>query len=167
MLNCFWLVVGLLSTNETTSNFFQSAFLPKWRTTMNVRRRKFFAIFQKPTTIKEIPSSKKQSEIERKRKYEQDARQRKFQATWLKEFEWLVYDYKPCTMRCKICNKFETVGSFVTGTNFFRKDSIKAHEDSNSHCMNVKKKKVNLIRKIRKQLKHYQNWMKKLYLSWK
>lgn len=101
---------------------------------------KMFSIFAGPAIAeKEKEAKHKKSEL--KRKYEKDTRRREFQHSWLKEFTWLDYDKQSNQMTCKICKIFDTskVGTFISGSNFFRKDSIKAHGLSFSHVLSSKK----------------------------
>lgn len=107
-------------------------------------RPKMFSIFTKGAAKTEKKSGNEVSEKERKRKYEKESRKRLFQTAWLKEFEWLVFNDDTKLMHCNVCRKYESVGSFVSGSNFFRKDSLKSHEESQSHFMNVKKEKARI-----------------------
>ena len=84
-----------------------------------------FSIFNKSKS-KHSKEQTKTTEKEKKRKYENESRKRNFRTSWLDEFPWLEFDKESRLMKCKICLKFENNGSFVTGSHFFRKDSVKA-----------------------------------------
>jgi len=45
-------------------------------------------------------------------------------------------------MKCEICLKHETVGTFVTACKNYNKNSILWHEKYNGHNLNVKKPKT-------------------------
>lgn len=97
-----------------------------------------------------------------KRKYDQQQRVRSFQPKWLSMFEWLAFnDYlsekdaggsngADCDknsnedkkrMFCKVDKLYEDHGSFVTGSQVYKLESLKAHDGSESHKNNVKKSK--------------------------
>ena len=107
-----------------------------------------FPIFKFKSNQNETPSepiSKKRKTVtddekkEQKKKYETESRKRTFQPHWLKEFSWLRYDNAKNIMTCHVCCEYETIGVYVNGSNFFRKDSLFSHEKSVSHLNNVEK----------------------------
>ena len=57
---------------------------------------------------------------------------------WLKLFEWLENHVTngEGRMYCKICRKYESIGTFVTGCRTFKIEGIRAHNTSNSHTKN-------------------------------
>ena len=59
---------------------------------------------------------------------------RLFVPGWKEEFEWVEYDDQK--MYCRSCKKYDRDGPFVTGTTYFRKDTLKAHDVSRSHIKN-------------------------------
>ena len=69
------------------------------------------------------------------RKYETDKRKREFISSWTLSYPWLTNG--PDGMTCTICTKYEKSGTFVTGRNIFKRDSIHQHEKSDSHKFNV------------------------------
>lgn len=85
---------------------------------------------KKPKTDEEIKN--------RKLDYDKNTRVREFQPQWLKSFEWLEYHVVngEGKMFCKICRKYESIGTFVSGSKTFKLESIKAHNSSNSHTKN-------------------------------
>uniref|UniRef100_A0A3B1J4P0 TTF-type domain-containing protein n=1 Tax=Astyanax mexicanus TaxID=7994 RepID=A0A3B1J4P0_ASTMX len=62
---------------------------------------------------------------------------RHFRTSWLQEFAWLRYDSIKKTMYCEFCSKAsrDIAGNtdFVTGTNHFKKETVKKHGDSRKH----------------------------------
>lgn len=85
---------------------------------------------KKPKTDEEIKN--------RKLDYDKNTRVREFQPQWLKSFDRLEYHVVngEGKMFCKICRKYESIGTFVSGSKTFKLESIKAHNSSNSHTKN-------------------------------
>ena len=71
----------------------------------------------------------------RKREYEVKSLQRSFLPSWKEKWAWLRYVITNGTgkMYCKVCRKHESSGTFVTGSQNFKVESIKAHQKSESH----------------------------------
>ena len=106
-------------------------------------RENFFPIFgprKEEPPPKKSRSDRSDAEIKSNKKlYEHTKRKREFQQHWLKEFAWLCHS--DTGMTCKICQKFESAGPFITGTVSYRKDSLTTHEDSDTHKHNVLKER--------------------------
>ena len=77
---------------------------------------------KKPKTEEEI--------LQRKQDYDRNIRVREFQQHWLKLFEWLEYHVSNGVgkMYCKICGKYERIGTFIIGCRTFKLESIRAHD---------------------------------------
>ena len=71
--------------------------------------------------------------------YEEEKRARTFVPSWSKEFEWLEYDSEGGQMFCRGCKLYDQNGPFVTGCTNFRKDTLKGHEKSVSHKLNMER----------------------------
>ena len=54
-------------------------------------------------------------------------------------FEWLEYHVTNGVgkMYCKICRKYERIGTFITGCRTFKIESIRSHNMSNDHTKNT------------------------------
>ena len=88
------------------------------------------------TNYKGPPSKKCKTDEEvrqRKQKYDRSVRILEFQPHWLKMFEWLEYHVTNGVgkMYCKICRKYEHIGTFITGCRTFNIESILSHNMSN------------------------------------
>ena len=57
------------------------------------------------------------------------------------KFPWLEYHTvnKQGKMFCKVCRKFEKVGTYVTGCTNFKMDSLTSHHSASYHKANVAK----------------------------
>lgn len=76
------------------------------------------------------PISKRKKEASAK--YELK-RKRRFCNKWLDDFAWLRYDEESETMFCFTCRQHEREGRFVLGTDNYRIDAVKSHNDSTVH----------------------------------
>ncbi|XP_060554954.1 zinc finger protein 862-like [Ruditapes philippinarum] len=72
-------------------------------------------------------------QLEAQREYDKTKRDRNFQPSWSKEFPWLTFDNDKKLMFCKVCQKFDTTGTFVNGCNNFRLQSVRIHDKSEGH----------------------------------
>ena len=85
-----------------------------------------------PSTSKKTCTSKEDMQG----KVQQTSTTRKFQAKWLTDFEWLVYDEEKNQMTCKFCvEKPHSAGNtdFVLGCTTFKRESLTAHSKSRRH----------------------------------
>ncbi|XP_069134264.1 zinc finger protein 862-like [Argopecten irradians] len=94
------------------------------------------------------PCKKKKTDEEvlaSQRIYDQKQRVRKFQPTWQKTFTWLEYD-PDIGMFCTLCKTEKTsTGSFITGCQNMRLETVKSHDNSESHRKIVLAKKAQTI----------------------
>jgi len=76
---------------------------------------------------------------QRKQEYDRSVRIREFHPHWLKMFEWLEYHVTNGVgkMYCKICRKYERIGTFITGCRTCKNESIRSHNMSNGHTKNT------------------------------
>ena len=69
-------------------------------------------------------------------------KKRKFQPSWKTDYKWLEYDQENSKMFCSVCREFphrKNVNySLRIGTNNFQRDSLKAHDESESHYTSSK-----------------------------
>ena len=104
--------------------------------------------------VNEPPPKKAKSSSEKKerdKEYE-SKRKRNFQTAWLKRSDgedrsWLIFDKEVGLMHCTHCRKYATgdknrQSGFVKGTDNFKYESIKLHEDSQLHTDSCKKVKA-------------------------
>ena len=84
----------------------------------------------------ENPKGKKKADS--KQNYEKNKRKRSFYTEWKDEFSWLDFDSEKNVMICVPCREYEKTGRFVEGTDNFRIDAIKSHNDSSSHEINMR-----------------------------
>ena len=88
------------------------------------------------TPIKIAPEEN--SETHQRSQQSQDStkkRRRLFLESWRNEYFWL--DHRNGLMFCNVCTEYDSTGPFITGCNSFRKDNIRAHDNSTSHKMNI------------------------------
>lgn len=69
-------------------------------------------------------------QLEVQRTYEKTKGERSFQNAWKKDFSWLHYDEENKIMSCQVCTKFDTSGTFVTGCNNLRLQTVRIHNKS-------------------------------------
>ena len=76
--------------------------------------------------------------LDQQRKYEKEGRAREFLPKWSTEFPWLQHTAST-GMKCTICVKYDTNGTFVTGCKNYKKHNITSHEKSEGHkqCVNT------------------------------
>ena len=87
------------------------------------------------------PETKGRGNLSRRRRveqkvkgvYEKEKRTRTFLTKWRDDFKWMEYDADSNVMFCAPCRKFDGERRFVTGTNNFRIDALKHHEESSNH----------------------------------
>ena len=96
------------------------------------------------------PPKKRKTDKEKKakkREYEQ-RRERKYQIDWEKTYDWVEYNADENKMYCKICLTYEpeSKGTFVTGCNNFKPESLKAHHTATRHEYLVKVHEANLAK---------------------
>jgi hypothetical protein len=68
-----------------------------------------------------------------KKKYDKESRERKFLPQWTKDRSWLAYDEDKQLMFCNLFRNHEVDSVFVKGTNKFKLDAVKQHENSKPH----------------------------------
>ena len=125
--------------------------------------KKLYSIFNKSQTNNDTKAKEKQ--FDRKRKYESETRKRIFQVSWLSEFAWLVYENigddenSEKRMFCSICRNYDKIGSFVTGTDSFRKDALKAHDMSIGHQKNAQ------CEKAKNDPENTEGWLKTVFID--
>ena len=68
-----------------------------------------------------------------KKKYDKEFRERKFLPQWTKDRSWLAYGEDKQLMFCNLCRNHEVDSVFVKGTNKFKLDAVKQHENSKPH----------------------------------
>ena len=88
------------------------------------------------TNYKGPPSKKCKTDEEvhqRKQEYDRSVCIREFQPHWFKMFEWLEYHVTNGVgkMYCKICRKYEHIGTFINGCRTFKIESIRSDNMSN------------------------------------
>ena len=79
---------------------------------------------------------------ERDTLYDQQKRQRGYLKVWERDHTWLSYDDDNDLMFCKVCRTHNVTGvrgknAFLTGTDNFRPDSLRAHSTSEAHTRAV------------------------------
>ena len=87
-----------------------------------------------PSTSKELRTC--EEEMHSKLQPTSSLPKRKFQAKWLTDFEWLVYDEERNVMTCKYCTaKIHSAGNtdFISGCTTFKRESLTAHSKSRRH----------------------------------
>ena len=77
--------------------------------------------------------------LENQREYDHQKRERKFQPKWKNEFVWLDFNQEKNAMTCRICKQFDTSGTFITGCDNFKVQTIKRHDISDSHQSNTRR----------------------------
>lgn len=82
---------------------------------------------------KEQTQTKRKGNEDSKKRYEKEKRKRQFCSKWKDDFPWLEFDEESGVMFCIPCRKYEKSGRFVDGTDNFRIDAIKSHNQSVSH----------------------------------
>ncbi|XP_062616970.1 zinc finger protein 862-like isoform X1 [Saccostrea cucullata] len=66
-----------------------------------------------------------------KRNYEENRKERSFKVSWTAGRQWL--QYKDGKMFCTFCKEAGVISDFCRGSTSFRIDSVKKHENSDSH----------------------------------
>ena len=79
------------------------------------------------SVVPEVPNLSTSSSYESRRV-------RKFQATWLRDFPWLVHESNKNQMHCKFCVEFPALADksspLFNGTSGFRRTTLQAHSRS-------------------------------------
>ena len=75
---------------------------------------------------------------DRDNSYDKTKRKRGYLKSWETDFAWLSFDDQHSTMFCKLCRKFQATGvrgknAFISGTDNFRPDTLRAHALSEAH----------------------------------
>ena len=82
------------------------------------------------SVVPEVPNLSTSSSYESRRV-------RKFQATWLRDFPWLVHESNKNQMHCKFCVEFPALADksspLFNGTSGFRRTTLQAHSRSKTH----------------------------------
>jgi hypothetical protein len=89
----------------------------------------FLAKFSQPP-----PSKKKKITDETAKDYEKN-RVRMWQPKWTNDRDWLMFDAEKKVMFCSHCREFskEKAAPFVSGTDKFKLENVKSHENSRDH----------------------------------
>ena len=106
--------------------------------------QRFLANVTDPNDHKDKQNKAKDRKKEYK-EYESKKRSQSYQTAWEQEFTWLQYKESECKMYCKICleaftktNKQEFMSNFVIGTDNFKKDVVRNHDNCEIHAFKAK-----------------------------